>query len=263
MPKPQQQLITFRSHFEGGFGGSPVHPAGVGREGIPQQALHSHSKSPSVPRTKEPDNTDSLFIRKDSARPPAQVQHQPLSPLFPGVSGHISLHGYRLPRPRRFCFPQSSPLGAEGREALSLAGPPSRRPLGGSSKRFRSVPSRLGLETGTWKAGTSIPEAGRAPRAAAPGPRASTSARAAAEGPPRRPSPHPLARPAPPGLVPALDAPSSSAHSSPDRCRQLPKGHRRGRAREAYLSDNSPPTTASQRLRTSGQRTACMRKSRG
>lgn len=144
MPKPQQQLITFRSHFKGGFGGSPVHPAGVGREGIPQQALHSHSKSPSVPRQRSQTTLTPVHQEGFGPAPSTSSTPAPLTSL-PGRFGHISLHGHSLlPAAKVLLSPQRSPLGAEGREAPRPRGPPSRRPSGGSSKRLRSVPSRLG-----------------------------------------------------------------------------------------------------------------------
>ena len=144
MPKPQQLLITFRSPFEGGFGGSAVHPAGVGRGGF-------HSKLSTLTRRARPspDKGDGQhwlpFISKDSGPAPSTSSTPARLTSLPGRFGHISLHGYRLlPAAKVRLSPQRSPLGAEEREAPRPRGPPSRRPSGGSSKRLRSVPSRLG-----------------------------------------------------------------------------------------------------------------------
>ena len=131
MPKLQQQLITFRSHFEGGFGGSAVHPAGVGRGGIPQQALHSHSKSPSVPRQRSRTTLTPVHQEGFGPAPSTSSTPAPLTSL-PGRFGHISLHGHRLLQAAKALgLPPAQPArggGAGSPEASWSSFPP---PLGG------------------------------------------------------------------------------------------------------------------------------------
>ena len=195
MLKPQK--MTFRSHFGGVFGGSAVHPAG-----IPQHALHSHPKSPSIPRQRSRTAVTPVQEEEFGPAPSTSSTPAPLTAL-PRHFGHICLHGHHLlPAAKVQLSPQRSPRRAEEREAPRPRGPPSRLPSGGSSERLRSVPSRFGPRGWHLESRDSIPEAGRSrlalPLGAARRPRGQRrGARAAAKGPPRRPSPRP---PRAPGL---------------------------------------------------------------
>lgn len=177
-----------------------MHPAGVGREGIPQQALHSHSKSPSVPRQRS--QTTLTPVHQEGFGPAPSTSSTPAPALLGRFWPRLVSMATASPGREGSALPQSSPLGAEGRKPRGPRGPPSRRPSGALLQRFRlrpepARPSKLA----PGKPGQASLRLGASARAAAPGPRGrSTSARAAAEGPLRRPSlPHLLARPAPPG----------------------------------------------------------------
>lgn len=195
-----------------------MHPAG-----IPQQALHSHPKSPSIPRQRS--RTAATPVQE---APSTRSTPAPLTAL-PRHFGHICLHGHHLPAAKVQLSPQRSPLRAEEREAPRPRGPPSRLPSGGSSERLRSVPNRLGPRGWHLESRDSIPEAGRSrlalPLGAARGPNGRRKgAGAAAKGPPRRPSPRPPRAPGLRGwgsclpstpLSPALTPPGSAQTNVP------------------------------------------------
>ena len=233
-------------------------------EGVSTASSPLSLEEPVRPQTKETDNTDSRSSVRIRARPPAQVQHRPVSPLFPGVSATSVSMVTASFRPRRYGSPPSAALsGRRSGKPRGLVVLLPAAPLGAPPKGF--APSRAGsaLEASTWKAGTSIPEAGRSRlvlplggcAAGAPAPRPPPRGRRADQ------APQPPAHPAPPGLVPAFNAPSSSAHSSPDRCRQLPWGHCRGRMREpAPEPQLTPHHGLTKAMNFSGQRgRACAR----
>ena len=121
-----------------------MHPAGVGRGGIPQQALHSHSKSPSVPRQRSRTTLTPVHQEGFGPAPSTSSTPAPLTSL-PGRFGHISLHGHRLLQAAKALgLPPAQPPrggGAGSPEASWSSFPP---PLGGLLQKasLRPEPAR-------------------------------------------------------------------------------------------------------------------------
>lgn len=107
-----------------------MHPAGVGRGGIPQQALHSHSKSPSVPRQRS--RTTLTPVHQEGFGP--GPQHK-----FNTGPSHLSSRAFR---------PHQSPWSPPppGREGSAL--PPAQPSRGGGAgspeASWSSFPPPLG-----------------------------------------------------------------------------------------------------------------------
>lgn len=83
------QKLTFHSHFGGSCEESTVCPAAMERAVLPYQALQSHLKSPSIPKTMEtasqepPPLSQPFSLQEQEFRPfTPQVQHVRNSHLF-------------------------------------------------------------------------------------------------------------------------------------------------------------------------------------
>lgn len=203
-------------------------------------------------------------------RPPAQGQHRPPSPLFPGISA-ISVSMVTTSRPRRFSSPPSAALSARrsGKpRGLVVLLPAS--PRGAPPKGFAPSRTGLALEAGTWKAGTASLKLGARAWRCRSELRGGRTAGGKAPGPqPRgRRADQAPAHPAPRGFGDGARAcprrPFLQRSLHPARRRLMSRGHRRGRARRAapeqQLTSHTGPHKGYELLWPAGPR---MRKSTG